>query len=158
MQRFKTQVLLLHSEQSTLDRFSASLGDAYSVHLATSGTEALNTLGVTPIHVMVSAQRLPGMSGIEALREARKRSPETLGILIAPEDMSGAEAEALVGSEELFQVIRGIGTPDEMRRVIDEAVDQLRVNTLQESANDRTAGPRPRVSSTAWTGWRGESA
>ena len=149
MQRFKTQVLLLHSEQSTLDRFSASLGDAYSVHLATSGTEALNTLGLTPIHVMVSAQRLPGMSGIEALREARKRSPETLGILIAPKDMSGAEAEALVGSEELFQVIRGIGTPEEMRRVIDDAVDQLRLNTLQESANDRSAGPRPRVSPTA---------
>jgi len=149
VQRFKTQVLLLHSEQSTLDRFSASLGDAYSVHLATSGTEALNTLGLTPIHVMVSAQRLPGMSGIEALREARKRSPETLGILIAPEEMSGAEAEALVGSEALFQVIRGIGTPEEMRRVIDEAVDQLRVNTLQDSANDRSAGPRPRVSQTA---------
>ncbi|WP_405224420.1 TonB family protein [Lentisalinibacter sediminis] len=149
MQRFKTQVLLLHSEQSTLDRFSASLGDAYSVHLATSGTEALNTLGLTPIHVMVSAQRLPGMSGIEALREARKRSPETLGILIAPEDMSGAEAEALVGSEALFQVIRGIGTPEDMRRVIDEAVDQLRLNTLQDSANDRSAGPRPRVSPTA---------
>ncbi|WP_405231855.1 TonB family protein [Lentisalinibacter salinarum] len=149
MQRFKTQVLLLHSEQSTLDRFSASLGDAYSVHVATSGTEALNTLGLTPIHVMVSAQRLPGMSGIEALREARKRSPETLGILIAPKDMSGAEAEALVGSEELFQVIRGLGTPEEMRRVIDDAVDQLRLNTLQESANDRSAGPRPRVSPTA---------
>ncbi|WP_405237338.1 TonB family protein [Lentisalinibacter orientalis] len=149
MQTFKTQVLLLHSEQSTLDRFSASLGDAYSVHLATSGTEALNTLGLTPIHVMVSAQRLPGMSGIEALREARKRSPETLGILIAPKDMSGAEAEALVGSEELFQVIRGLGTPEEMRRVIDEAVDQLRLSTLQESANDRSAGPRPRVSPTA---------
>ena len=149
MHEFKTQVLLLHPEQSTLDRFSASLGDAYSVHLATSGTEALNTLGLTPIHVMVSAQKLPGMSGIEALREARKRSPETLGILIAPEDMSGAEVEALVGRDEVFQIIHGVGTPEEMRRIIDEALDQLRLSKLQDSANDRSAGPRPRVSPTA---------
>jgi len=147
--RFKTQVLLLHSEQHTLDRFSASLGDAYSVHLATSGTEALHTLGLTPIHIMVSAQRLPGMSGIEALREARKRSPETLGILIAPEEMSGAEVQALVGKEEVFQIIRGVGTPEQMRRAIDEAVDQLRMNTLSDSANDRSAGPRPKISPTA---------
>ena len=149
MHEFKTQVLLLHPEQSTLDRFSASLGDAYSVHLATSGTEALNTLGLTPIHVMVSAQKLPGMSGIEALREARKRSPETLGILIAPEDMSGAEVEALVGREEVFQIIHGVGTPEEMRRIIDDALDQLRLSKLQDSANDRSAGPRARLSPTA---------
>ena len=149
MHNFKTQVLLLHSEQSTLDRFSASLGDAYSVHLATSGTEALNTLGLTPIDVMVSAQKLPGMSGIEALREARKRSPETLGILIAPEEMSGAEMEALVGRDEVFQIIHAVGTPEEMRRIIDEALNQLRLNKLQDSANDRSAGPRPRLSPTA---------
>ncbi len=142
MHTFKTQVLLLHSQQSTLDRFSASLGDEYSVHLATSGTEALNTLGLTPIHVMISAQKLPGMSGIEALREARKRSPETLGILIAPEDMPAPEVEALVGKDEVFQVIRGLSSPQEMRRIVDEAVHQMKMTALQSSANDQSAGPR----------------
>ncbi|MEJ2603317.1 MAG: TonB family protein [Gammaproteobacteria bacterium] len=149
MQSFKTQVLLLHSQQSTLDRFSESLGDAYSVHLATTGTDALNTLGLTPIHIMVTAQELSGMSGVEALREARRHSPDTVGILIAPEEISGTELEALVGGEQIFQVIRGVATPEEMRHVIDAAVDRMRMDTLHESANDRTAGPRARIAPTA---------
>ena len=41
---FKTQVLLLHSQQSTLDLLSTGFNEHYSVHIATSGTEALTTL------------------------------------------------------------------------------------------------------------------
>ena len=81
LEHYKTQVLLLHSQQSTLDVLSTGFNDRYSVHLATSGSEALNTLVDTPIHILVSAQDLPGMSGLEALREAKKRSPDTIGIL-----------------------------------------------------------------------------
>ena len=83
LDQFKTQVLLLHSEQSTLDTLSSGFTDRYTVHCATSGSEALNTLVETPINVIVTAQDLPGMSGLEALREAKKRSPETIGILLA---------------------------------------------------------------------------
>ena len=83
LDQYKTQVLLLHSEQSTLDSLSSGFSDRYTVHCATSGSEALNTLVETPINVIITAQQLPGMSGLEALREARKRSPETIGILLA---------------------------------------------------------------------------
>ena len=62
LEQFKTQILLLHSEQETLDELSGGFSDKYSVHCATSGIEALNTLGDTPIHVIVCAQDLPGMS------------------------------------------------------------------------------------------------
>ena len=44
-EQFKTQVLLLHSEQSTLDSLRSGFNDRYTVHCATSGSEALNTLG-----------------------------------------------------------------------------------------------------------------
>jgi len=134
--QYKTQVLLLHSEQSTLDKFSTGFDDRYTVHCATTGTEALVTLGETPIHVIVSAQKLPGMSGAEALREARKRSPETIGILLA-----GDSTEALVGEKEVFQVIRGGVDPSELRRLIDNATQQSRLITLAESANDNRANP-----------------
>ena len=74
LDQYKTQVLLLHSEQSKLDKFSTGFDDRYTVHCATTGTEALVTLGETPIHVIVSAQKLPGMSG----RRGAARSQETL--------------------------------------------------------------------------------
>ena len=56
---FKTQVLLLHSEQTTLDSLSSGFGERYTVHCATSGSEALNTMIETPINVIISAQELP---------------------------------------------------------------------------------------------------
>ncbi|MEE8426700.1 MAG: hypothetical protein V3S15_05400, partial [Woeseiaceae bacterium] len=136
LDRFNTQVLLLHSERGTLDDLSAGFDERYTVHCVTSGTEALNTLGDTPIHVIVSAQELPGMSGVEALREAKKRSPKTIGILLASmED----DLEALVGDEEIFQIVRGGISPKELGKLIDNATQQLRLMALAKSANDNSA-------------------
>jgi len=137
LDQFKTQVLLLHSEQTTLDSLSSGFGDRYTVHCATSGSEALNTLVETPINVIISAQDLPGMSGLEALREAKKRSPETIGILLAGNDDSGLEA--LVGDEEVFQVVRGNVTGDSLLELVDNATRQMRLMALAESANDTAA-------------------
>ncbi|MDX1498839.1 MAG: TonB family protein [Woeseiaceae bacterium] len=135
LEHFKTQVLLLHSEQSTLDTLSSGFNDRYTVHCATSGSEALNTLGEVSIHVIVSAQKLPGMSGLDALREAQKRSPETIGILLAAD----GDGEALVGEKDMFQVIRDEVTPESLRQFIDKATQQARLMALAESANDTLA-------------------
>ena len=139
LNQYKTQVLLLHSEQNTLDSLSASFSERYTVHCATSGTEALNIFSETPIHVIISAQNLPGMSGVEALREAKKRSPETVGILLAgPNDKN---LEALVGEEEVFQIVRGGISSDELGKLMDNATRQMRLMALAESANDTRANP-----------------
>ena len=137
LNQFKTQVLLLHSEQSTLDTLSSGFGDRYTVHCATSGSEALNTLTETPINIIVTAQELPGMSGLEALREAKKRSPDTIGILLAGN--SGQGLEALVGAEEVFQIVRGNVTTDSIKKLVDNATQQMRLMALAESANDTAA-------------------
>ena len=138
LEHYKTQVLLLHSQQSTLDVLSTGFNDRYSVHLATSGSEALNTLVDTPIHILVSAQDLPGMSGLEALREAKKRSPETIGILLAGSDEHDG-LEALVGDQEVFQIVRGSITPEALLTLIESATKRDRMATLFESANDQEA-------------------
>jgi serine/threonine-protein kinase len=138
-EQIRTQVLLLHSEQSALDNMSAGFDDRYTVHCATTGTEALTTLGETPIHVIVSAQDLPGMSGVEALKEAKRRSPETIGILLAGSEEKGLEA--LVGDEEVFQVVQGTISGDDLGKLVDNATRQARLMTLAESANDTRAAP-----------------
>ena len=137
--QFKTQVLLLHSEQSTLDSLSSGFSDRYTVHCATSGSEALNTLVETPINVIITAQKLPGMSGLEALREAKKRSPDMVGFLLAGN--GDKNLEAMVGDEEVFQVVRGSVTGDSLLKLVDNATRQMRLMALAESANDTAAVP-----------------
>jgi DNA-binding NtrC family response regulator len=137
LDEYKTQILLLHSEQSTLDDLCTGFSDRYTVHCATSGSEALNTLVETPINVIISAQELPGMSGLDALREAKKRSPDTIGILLVGNNSS--EIEALVGDEEVFQVVSGDVTGDGLLQLVDSATRQGRLLALAESANDTAA-------------------
>ena len=137
LDEFKTQVLLLHSEQSTLDNLSSGFSDRYTVHCATSGSEALNTLVETPINVIITAHDLPGMSGLDALREAKKRSPDTIGILLAGN--ATRDIQALVGAEEVFQVVSGQITSDGLLQLVDKATRQMRLMALAQSANDMTA-------------------
>ena len=139
LDHFKTQILILHSEQRALDTLSAGFGDRYTVHCATTGSEALTTLGETPINVIISAQNLPGMSGAEALREAKKRSPETIGILLT--GASGHSAQAFVGDEEVFQVVSGEVTGEKLQQLVNSATRQMRLMALAESANDMAANP-----------------
>ena len=144
LDQYKTQILLLHSEQSTLDSLSSGFSDSYTVHCATSGSEALNTLVETPINVIVSAQDLPGMSGLDALREAKKRSPDTIGILLAGN--AGAGLEAMVGDKEVFQVVRGKVTSENLLKLVENATRQMRLMALADSANDTAANPDEPVS------------
>ena len=137
LEQFRTQVLLLHSQQSTLEKLSRGFTDRYTVHFANSGSEALTTLGETPIDIIVSAQDLPGMSGVEALREAKKRSPDTIGILLAGEDDDGLEA--IVGDKEVFQIVRGQVEPKQLLHLVENAHKQARLMALAESANDTSA-------------------
>ena len=138
LDQFKPQVLLLHSEQSTLDDLSSGFNDRYTVHCATSGSEALNTLVETPINVIITAHDLPGMSGLEALREARKRSPDTIGILLA--GTKTKDIKALVGDDDVFQVVSGAVTGEGLLTLVDNATGQASLMMVAESANDSSAG------------------
>ena len=137
LEYFKTQVLLLHSEQKTLDQLSSGFGNRYAVHTATTGMEALSTLGSTPIDVLISAHDLPGMTGVDALREASKRSPETVCILLLGD--SAAADSAIVEAEQLFRVVRGEPNPDMLRDLVENATRKVRLSTLSDSANDGSA-------------------
>lgn len=139
-ERFKTQVLLIHSQQGTLDVLSSGFNDSFSVHCETSGTDALNTLGDTPIHVIITAQDLPGMSGLDALREAKKRSPDTIGILLAGKDKSDG-LDALVSKKDGFKIYRGEVSPLSILTLVESVINsntsQIRMLTITESAREQ---------------------
>ena len=134
---FKTQILLLHSDQGTLDELGSEFDNRYTVHFATSGSQALSALAEVPIDIFVSSHDLPGMSGLDALREAKTRSPQTLGILLTDADVD--EGAALVGGEELFKIVRGQVTGAELLALVEDASQQMQLPLLSKSANDTTA-------------------
>ncbi|WP_370807172.1 response regulator [Simplicispira lacusdiani] len=57
--------------------------DGYQILTAESGQEGLQVMETTSVDVIVSDQRMPGMTGVEFLREARKRFPSTIRIVLS---------------------------------------------------------------------------
>ena len=137
VERFKTQVLILHPHQAVLDACRKVFREEdYTLHLAQSGREALAMLGETPIDYFVTAEELPGMTGSETLREARRRSPETEGILIASRGTSENEIAAMASSREFAAVLKSTASPRELFQLVAGAARQRRMGELSESAND----------------------
>jgi CheY-like chemotaxis protein len=57
--------------------------DGYSILTANSGSEGLELLSVNPVQVIISDQRMPGMSGTEFLDTVRQLYPDTVRIILS---------------------------------------------------------------------------
>lgn len=72
-------LLLVDDEQNVLNALRRLLRrEGYRILTAGSGTEALELLALQPVQVIVSDQRMPGMSGVEFLSKVKELYPETV--------------------------------------------------------------------------------
>jgi PAS domain S-box-containing protein len=78
----RIRVLFVDDEENNLKSFKAAFRRDMDVLLAGSGQEALDLLARETVHVIISDQRMPGMSGSEFLAIARARHPEAMRMLL----------------------------------------------------------------------------
>jgi predicted signal transduction protein with EAL and GGDEF domain/ActR/RegA family two-component response regulator len=77
-------LLIVDDEENNLRALQRVLRrDGYEIHTATSAQQALEVLAHTSISVIVSDQRMPGMSGTELLTRAKMLYPETVRIILS---------------------------------------------------------------------------
>ncbi len=75
-------VLLVDDDQANLDVLRSFLDVDLLVFEANSADDALTYLDRHELDVIVTDQRMPGMTGIELLRVARERRPDLAGIVL----------------------------------------------------------------------------
>ncbi|MDW8466191.1 MAG: response regulator [Chloroherpetonaceae bacterium] len=103
----KHHLLLVDDEPMILHSLSLLFCEDYVVHTATSGTEGLELLQQHPISVIISDQRMPQMTGIEFLRQAKEIAPNAIRIL-----MTGySDLQAVIDSVNVGEVFRYINKP-----------------------------------------------
>ncbi|MCH8330101.1 MAG: PAS domain S-box protein [Bacteroidetes bacterium] len=69
----KYNILYVDDEQSNLRMFKNLYRRSYNIHTAASGKEGLEILENHHIHLVISDQRMPKMTGLEFLRKAKKK-------------------------------------------------------------------------------------
>ncbi|GLH71968.1 response regulator receiver modulated metal-depenent phosphohydrolase [Geothrix limicola] len=77
------KVLLVDDEENILQGYHRVLRSAFELDTALGGVEALRCMDARgPYAVMVVDMRMPGMSGLDLLEEARVRFPDTTRIML----------------------------------------------------------------------------
>lgn len=121
-QRMKPAVLCVDDEHRVLNALEFLLRDRYEVVTADGGAKALEQLKARRFHVLVSDQRMPGMTGVELLGEARALAPTMVRILLT----GYSDLAAIVGSVNESEIFRFVSKPwqqDALIATLEEAVD-----------------------------------
>ncbi len=103
----KARVLFVDDEERILNALRTIFRAHYHVFTAENGTLALEFVKRFGIHVVVSDQRMPGMSGVELLRQVKEAAPTTVRILLT----GYSDLAAIVGSINDGEVFRFVKKP-----------------------------------------------
>lgn len=118
----KYPVLVVDDEQDNLDAFCFNFRRFFNLHTADSGKEALQKLTENDFAVLITDQRMPGMTGVELLRKAYHLRPMALGILLT----AYKDVDVVIEALHLGHVHRYISKPwdsREMQSVIGQAIE-----------------------------------
>lgn len=132
-------VLFVDDEERVLNALNHLFAPLYDVETAASGARALERLSARRFHVLVSDQRMPGMTGVELLREAKSSAPGAVRLLLT----GYSDLAAIVGSVNEGEVFRFASKPwqdEDIRATLAEAVD---VAIAIEAAAASPAAPLP---------------
>ncbi len=75
-------ILYVDDEENNLNSFKATFRRDYKIYTAASGKEGLEILKNNTVHLIITDQRMPGMTGVEFLVEVLKEYTDPIRILL----------------------------------------------------------------------------
>jgi two-component system NtrC family sensor kinase len=121
----QVRVLCVDDEKNVLRALERLfLDDDYELITATSGSEGLEILrSVSPVHLVISDYRMPGMNGVDFLKEVCHDWPTTVRIVLS----GYADTAAIVSAINEGQIYKFIPKPwndDELKVTVANAVER----------------------------------
>jgi DNA-binding NtrC family response regulator len=116
----KRPILVVDDEPDILQSLKGLLRRDFDVHIANSGTEAIRVLQEHSVHVVMTDQRMPQMTGVEFLRHVKAEHPEAIRVIFT----GYADIQAVVDAVNQGSVFRYVAkpwNPDELIEALHEA-------------------------------------
>ncbi len=124
-------VLYVDDEPESLRIFELTFRREFSVLTAASGDEALARTRATPIALVLSDQRMPGMSGVDLLTRVHEADPRTVCMLVT--GYGDTETLSLaINSGAISRFVPKPWTPDAMRETLRRGIESYAVDRERE--------------------------
>ena len=119
----KPPILLVDDEPEILTSLKGLLRREFTLFTAQSGDEALEILRNHSIHVIMTDQRMPEMTGAELLGRAKQLSADSVRIIFTGYADIKAVVDA-VNHGQLYRYITKPWDPDDLIQTLREAADE----------------------------------
>jgi len=135
----KISVLYVDDEENNLFSFKATFRIKYQVHTAISGAEALKILESKPVHIIITDQRMPEMTGVEFLEKVLVKYPDPMRILLTGYADMGAVVDA-VNKGKIFHYLAKPWNEEELditiTRAYDKYLEKIKLKDMNEKLTD----------------------
>jgi CheY-like chemotaxis protein len=128
-------ILYVDDEPDNLLALRAIFRRNYRVLTADSGPQALDVLAKETVHLLISDQRMPGMSGTELLARSQQQYPDQIRILLTGYSDLQAVVDA-VNKGRIYQYITKPWRAEELQLIIRQAWETYE---LRRSNRDLTS-------------------
>ncbi|MYM74901.1 EAL domain-containing protein [Duganella sp. FT134W] len=125
--------------------------EGYQILTASSGEQGLELLAQQPVDVIISDQRMPGLSGADFLRQARKLRPDTIRIMLSGYTELQSVTDA-VNEGAIYKFLTKPWNDEQLRdhlrdafRLKEIADDNHRLNMEVRNANHELASANRRM-------------
>ena len=138
-------MMLVDDEERFLSTTAKLLGKkGYDVQTASSGAEALEKLKTHLVHVVVLDVKMPGMDGIETLKEIKRQFPMTEVIMLtghatiesAIDGLKSGAIDYLMKPADLEEIILKAQEAYEKRRIIEEKIRVAKMRKVMKSPRE----------------------
>jgi DNA-binding NtrC family response regulator len=119
----KTRVVVVDDEADQLEAFRLNFRKDFDLTLASSGAEALELLKDAEPAVLLTDQRMPGMTGVELLEQAKVIRPDTVRIVVTAYSYAGYIRDA-VNKGDVYRYVVKPWDADELRITITNAIER----------------------------------
>ncbi|GAB4187093.1 MAG: hypothetical protein OHK0057_09100 [Thermoflexibacter sp.] len=128
MNKEKYRILYVDDEVDNLIIFKAAFRRHYEVFTAASAKEGMEILKNNEIHILITDQRMPEMTGVEFLESIITDYPEIIRMILT----GFSDVEAIIQAINKGRVYQYITKPwdvDELKITIDNAIESFRLKS-----------------------------
>jgi response regulator RpfG family c-di-GMP phosphodiesterase len=134
----KIKILYVDDEENNLVSFKATFRTKFNTDVAISGNEALEILAAKQIHVIITDQRMPEMTGVQFLEKVIESYPDSMRILLT----GYADMEAVIDAVNKGKIFHYLTKPwneeeldNAINRAYDKYIENLELHEMNEKLN-----------------------